>query len=73
MAQFVIATDLNRCVGCLACSVSCKVANGVNVGDFWLKFCASGLILSPAEADNGRMWSITTFPCSASTAPIPSA
>ena len=37
MAQFVIATDLNRCVGCLACSVSCKVANGVNVGDFWLK------------------------------------
>ena len=42
MAQFVIATDLNRCVGCLACSVSCKVANGVNVGDFWLKVLRIG-------------------------------
>ena len=37
MTQFAIVTDLNRCVGCLACSTACKAVNGVNVGDFWIK------------------------------------
>ena len=27
MTQYAILTDLNKCVGCLACSVSCKVIN----------------------------------------------
>ena len=33
--QKAIITDLNRCVGCLACSVACKGLNGVPIGEFW--------------------------------------
>ena len=40
--QNVIVTDLNRCVGCLACSVACKAANGVPVGSFWNKVLRIG-------------------------------
>jgi Fe-S-cluster-containing dehydrogenase component len=42
MAQYAIVTDLNRCVGCLACMVACKVANGVNVGSYWNKVLRVG-------------------------------
>ena len=34
MTHYAIATDLNRCVGCLACSVACKAMNSVPVGDY---------------------------------------
>ena len=37
MANYAIITDLNRCTGCLACTVACKAVNGVPVGDFWIK------------------------------------
>lgn len=37
MTRYAIATDLNRCVGCLACTVACKAANGVEPGNFWIK------------------------------------
>ena len=37
MTQLAICTDIDRCVGCLACSVACKVVNGVPVGNFWNK------------------------------------
>jgi Fe-S-cluster-containing dehydrogenase component len=37
MANYSIITDLNRCVGCLSCTVACKAINGVEVGSFWLK------------------------------------
>ncbi len=37
MTQYAIVTDLNRCVGCLACTVACKAVNGVDVGSFWIK------------------------------------
>ena len=37
MTRYAIATDLNRCVGCLACSVACKAVNNVPVGSFWNK------------------------------------
>ena len=37
MTHYAIATDLNRCVGCLACSVACKALNGVPIGNFWNK------------------------------------
>ena len=38
----VIVTDLNRCVGCLSCSVACKSANDVPVGSFWNKVLRIG-------------------------------
>ncbi len=34
MTQYAIVTDLNRCVGCLACSVACKAVNDVPIGEF---------------------------------------
>ena len=52
MTHYAIATDLNRCVGCLACSVSCKVINGVDVGDFWLKVLRIGP--NPKEGGSGQ-------------------
>ncbi len=37
MSHPAIVTDLNKCVGCLACSVACKAFNGVPIGSFWNK------------------------------------
>ena len=37
MAQYAVVTDLNRCVGCLACSSACKTKNEVPIGEFWIK------------------------------------
>ncbi|WP_294381582.1 4Fe-4S dicluster domain-containing protein [uncultured Senegalimassilia sp.] len=37
MTHYAIVTDLNRCVGCLACSVACKAVNDVDAGNFWNK------------------------------------
>ena len=37
MSQYAIVTDLNRCTGCLACTVHCKAANGVPVGNYWIR------------------------------------
>jgi Fe-S-cluster-containing dehydrogenase component len=37
MMQYAILTDLNKCVGCLACNVACKVANSVPIGSYWSK------------------------------------
>ena len=42
MTQYAIATDLNQCVGCLACSVACKVVNNVPVGNYWNKILRIG-------------------------------
>ncbi len=42
MTQYAIVTDLNRCVGCLACSVACKAANNVPIGNFWNKVLRIG-------------------------------
>ncbi len=42
MTQYAIATDLNQCVGCLACSVACKVVNNVPVGNYWNKILRVG-------------------------------
>jgi len=35
MSQYAIITDLNKCVGCLACVVACKTVNEVPIGKFW--------------------------------------
>lgn len=37
MSQYAIVTDLNKCVGCLACQVACKVVNEAPIGKFWNK------------------------------------
>lgn len=35
--QYAIVSDLNRCIGCLSCSVACKLENDVPVGSFNIK------------------------------------
>jgi len=42
MTQYAIVTDLNRCVGCLACMVACKVVNEVPIGSYWNKILRVG-------------------------------
>lgn len=37
MTQYAIVTDLNRCVSCLSCEVSCKMEHDVPLGVDWLK------------------------------------
>jgi Fe-S-cluster-containing dehydrogenase component len=37
MTQYAIVTDLNRCIGCLACNVACKLINNVPIGSYWNK------------------------------------
>ena len=54
MANYAIITDLNRCTGCLACTVACKAINGVDVGSFWIKTLRVGP--HPIEGGSG------TFP-----------
>lgn len=52
MTQYAIVTDLNRCVGCLACSVACKVVNDVPIGNFWNKVLRVGP--NPKEGGSGQ-------------------
>ena len=52
MARYAIVTDLDRCVGCLACSVACKVVNGVPTGNFWNKTLRIGP--NPKEDGSGQ-------------------
>ena len=42
MTQYAIVTDLNRCVGCLACAVACKAVTDVPIGSFWNKVLRIG-------------------------------
>ena len=35
MPRYGMVIDLKRCVGCHACSISCKVAHGTSFGIFW--------------------------------------
>ena len=37
MMHDAILTDLDECVGCLACCAACKVANDVPIDNFWSK------------------------------------
>ncbi|MDR1713848.1 MAG: 4Fe-4S dicluster domain-containing protein [Coriobacteriales bacterium] len=51
MTQYAIVTDLDRCVGCLACSVACKVVNNVPIGNYWNKTLRIGP--NPTEGGSG--------------------
>ena len=42
MTRYAIVTDLNRCVGCNACSAACKSSNKVPIGSFWTKVLRIG-------------------------------
>jgi Fe-S-cluster-containing dehydrogenase component len=52
MTQYAIVTDLDRCVGCLACSVACKTVNTVPIGQFWNKT----LRIGPNPREEGGHW-----------------
>lgn len=52
MTQKSIITDVNRCVGCLACSVACKALNSVPLGSFWNKVVRIGP--NPIEGGSGQ-------------------
>jgi DMSO reductase iron-sulfur subunit len=51
MSRYAIITDLNRCVGCLACSVGCKVQNDVPIGHYWNKVVRMGPV---PKAEGGQ-------------------
>ena len=42
MTKYAILTDLNRCVGCMSCMVSCKAINDVPIGNYWNKMLRIG-------------------------------
>ena len=52
MSHSAIVTDLNRCVGCLACNVACKAMNGVQPGSFWSKTLRVGP--NPKQGGSGQ-------------------
>ncbi len=52
MTHYAIATDLNRCVGCLACTVACKTVNDVPIGAFWNKVLRIGPNPKPEGSGN---------------------
>ena len=57
MTRMAIVTDLNRCVGCLACSPACKAINGVPIGSYWNKVVRVGPNLEP---DGSGEWPMLT-------------
>lgn len=42
MAHYGMVIDTRRCVGCNACSVACKIANGLPEGIFWTRALTDG-------------------------------
>ena len=59
MSHPAIVTDLNKCVGCLACSVSCKAFNGVPIGSFWNKTLRIGPY--PTAEGSGHFPDVYTY------------
>ena len=54
MTHYAIVTDLNRCVGCLACMVACKAVNNVPIGNYWNKVLRIGPNLKPDAQNIGH-------------------
>ena len=59
MSHPAIVTDLNKCVGCLACSVACKAFNGVPIGSFWNKTLRIGPY--PTAGGSGHFPDVYTY------------
>ena len=59
MSHPAIVTDLNKCVGCLACNVSCKAFNGVPIGSFWNKTLRIGPY--PTAEGSGHFPDVYTY------------
>lgn len=59
MTQYGIVTDLNRCVGCLACTAACKTVNNVPIGNFWIKVLRIGP--NPAPSGSGHWPDVETY------------
>ena len=52
MTQMAIVTDIDRCSGCLACTVACKVVNPVPIGEYWCRPLRVGPF--PTEGGSGN-------------------
>jgi Fe-S-cluster-containing dehydrogenase component len=52
MTQLAIVTDIDRCVGCLACTVACKVMHDVPIGNYWTR----PLRVGPTPKRDGDNW-----------------
>ncbi|MCI8425455.1 MAG: 4Fe-4S dicluster domain-containing protein, partial [Adlercreutzia sp.] len=37
-----IVVDLDRCIGCFGCEISCKMENNVALGEYWNKVIIEG-------------------------------
>jgi Fe-S-cluster-containing dehydrogenase component len=40
--QLAIVTEIDRCIGCLTCTVACKLENDVPIGNYWQKVLRVG-------------------------------
>ena len=52
MARMAIVTDVDRCVGCHACTVACKVMHEMPVGRYWNRVLRIGP--NPKEGGSGN-------------------
>lgn len=52
MARIAIVTDVDRCVGCHACTVACKVMHEMPVGRYWNRVLRIGP--NPKEGGSGN-------------------
>ncbi len=52
MARMAIVTDVDRCVGCHACTVACKVMHDMPVGHYWNRVLRVGP--NPKEGGSGN-------------------
>ena len=65
MTQYAIATDLNRCVGCLSCMVACKAVNNVPIGSYWNKVLRIGPSLKEGATSSHDVGDVQLLPARA--------